>query len=52
VDFHAYDITSIIVRSFFELESKREYKALDSAELRKGRKQQIKILIKMWRKNA
>lgn len=35
VDIPAYDTTSISARSFFELESEKERKALDKAELRK-----------------
>jgi hypothetical protein len=49
VDFPAYDTTSISARSFFELESENERKALDSAELRKRKQQQIKTLLNLWR---
>lgn len=35
VDIPAYDTTSILARSFFELENEKERKALESAELRK-----------------
>lgn len=47
VDFPAYDTTSISARSFFELESENERKALDSAELRKRKQQRIKMMIKI-----
>lgn len=49
VDFPAYDTTSISARSFFELESENERKALESAELRKRKQRQIKALIKLTR---
>jgi HK97 family phage prohead protease len=52
VDFPAYDTTSISARSFFELESENERKALESAELRKRKKQQIKTLLEIWRKQV
>lgn len=42
VDIPAYDTTSISARSFFELESAKEYKALEKAELRK------KLIIKTY----
>lgn len=47
VDFPAYDTTSISARSFFELESEIERKALESAELRKRKKQRIQMMLKI-----
>jgi uncharacterized protein len=44
VDTPAYDSTSISARSFFELESERERKALESAELRDALDLKTKLL--------
>jgi hypothetical protein len=49
VDFHAYDTPSISARSFFELDSERKYKALDSAEFRKRKNKKLKTLENLWR---
>ena len=45
VDFPAYDTTSISARGFFELESEKERKVLDSAAKRERQKQKIRVLL-------